>query len=340
MRILVVTNIYPTPNSPASGTFVEQQVKSLRHLGFDIDVMFVDRTQKGMCAYLGLGRKVRSRIGDFQADAVHVMYGGIMADEVTSTITDRPTVVSFCGSDLLGERLSGYMRKLISQYGVFASHRAARRTTGIIVKSKQLQALLPDDVDRSKVRIIPNGIDLERFQPLDRNLCCQQLGWDIDCFHILFPANSGDLVKRPALARASINIVNRQGIQTELHPLQGIPHHEVQIWLNASDAVLLTSLHEGSPNVIKEALACNVPIVSVDVGDVRERIEGIEGCYLALPDPDELAAKLHLVYAGARRIAGREKVQELALQRVAGRLKEFYSDLLHSRSIGPYPVSS
>lgn len=340
MRILVVTNMYPTPRLPASGTFVEQQVKSLRQLGFEVEVMFVDRTQEGMGAYRDLGRKVHVRSGDFHADAVHIMYGGIMADEVTRAVTDRPTVVSFCGSDLLGERLSGYMRKLISQYGVFASHRAARRASGIIVKSKQLQELLPNDVDRSKVKIIPNGIDFERFRPLARNICCQQLGWDIGSFHILFPANSGDPVKRPALARASTDIVNRQGIRTELHPLQKVPHHEVPIWLNASDAVLLTSLHEGSPNVIKEALACNVPIVSVNVGDVSERIEGVAGCYLALPDPDDLAAKLHLVYTGPRRIAGREKIEDLALQRVAERLKEFYSALLYSWPLGPCSVPS
>jgi len=89
-------------------------------------------------------------------------------------------------------------------------------------------------------------------------------------------------------------------------------------------------VHEGSPNIVKEALACDVPVVSVDVGDVRERIEGIEGCYIALPESDDLAAKLSLVYTGSRRVRGRVKMQELSLERVALRLKEFYEEVLVS----------
>ena len=77
----------------------------------------------------------------------------------------------------------------------------------------------------------------------------------------------------------------RLGIDAEMHHLSGVPNDHVPIWLNASDVVLLTSLHEGSPTIIKEALACNRPVVSVDVGDVRERIRGVDGCFLARPDP-------------------------------------------------------
>src|SRR4030095_5746723 len=94
------------------------------------------------------------------------------------------------------------------------------------------------------------------------------------------------------------------------------------------DVVLLTSLHEGSPNVVKEALACNRAVVSVDVGDVRERIEGIEGCYLALPDASDLAAKLHLVHARQSRVAGRIKMQNLSLEHIAYGLMQFYEEVL------------
>jgi len=113
-----------------------------------------------------------------------------------------------------------------------------------------------------------------------------------------------------------------------MHELRGVPHLQVPVWLNAADVMLLTSLHEGSPNIIKEALACNVPVVSVDVGDVGEQIQGIEGCHLALPTPDDLAPKLLLVHAALRRVAGRAKMQELSLERIALRLREFYSELL------------
>src|SRR5262249_40881662 len=153
------------------GTFVEQQIKGLKQIGLEVDVMFVERVQRGMATYVGLGRKVQARMRNFHADLIHVMYGGVMADEITRAVDGIPTIVSFCGSDLLGELLSGKVRRVISGYGVMASRRAARRAAGIVVKSKNLQDALPTDVNASKVRLIPNGIDLERFRPLDRQKC-------------------------------------------------------------------------------------------------------------------------------------------------------------------------
>jgi glycosyltransferase involved in cell wall biosynthesis len=328
LRILAVANVYPTPQAPSLGTYVEQQIKGIRQIGLNVDVMFLDRAQKGTRTYLGLGPQIRSKIANFQPDVVHVMYGGVMADKVTRAIADRPTIVSFCGSDLLGEPLSGILRKLIAGYGVMASHRAARRACGIVVKSKNLQDVLPEDVERSKARIIPNGVDLERFQPLNRSKCRKRLGWSDQRFHVLLATSSGDPRKRPDLAKAAVEGANHTGVQAEMHQMRGVPHDEVPIWLNASDVVLLTSLWEGSPNIVKEALACNIPLVSVDVGDVRERIQGIEGCYLAAPNPGDLTAKLQMVHAGPRKVESRIKMQELSLERVALQLKEFYSEVL------------
>ena len=328
LRILAVTNMYPTLETPVLGTYVEKQIKGLKQIGLHVAVMFVDRTQKGMRAYLGLGRKVRERLTEFHPDVVHIMYGGVMANEVTRNVEDRPTVVSFCGSDLLGENLSGTVRKLISEYGILASHKAARRTTGIVVKSKNLHDALPADVYRSKVRIIPNGVDLEWFQPINRDKCRNRLGWDSKVFHILFPANLGDPVKRPKLAQAAVDCLQSMGIRSEMHHLRDVPHDEVPVWLNASNAVLLTSLHEGSPNVIKEALACDLPVVSVNVGDVSERIQGVDGCYIARPEPHDLALKLSLVYSGEGRVNGRYKMNEFSLEKTALRLKTLYDHVL------------
>jgi teichuronic acid biosynthesis glycosyltransferase TuaC len=283
-----------------------------------------------MRAYLGLGRRIRAETAHIQPDIVHVMYGGVMADAVTRSIADRPTVVSFCGSDLLGELLSGTLRKFIAGYGVIASHRAARRACGIVVKSKNLQDALPEGVEHSKVRIIPNGVDLERFKPLPRDQCREGLDWGDNRFHVLFPTNNGDPRKRLGLAKAAVELATRSGIPAEIHQLRGVPHEDVPMWLNASDVVLLTSLHEGSPNVVKEALACNIPVVSVDVGDLRERMQGIEGCYLAAPEPSDLAAKLQMVHARSRRVVSRPKMQQLSLEHVALQLKEFYGEVLLS----------
>ena len=103
LSVLAVTNIYPTPRYPVSGTFVEQQIVGLRRIGLDVDVLFANRAEKGMRAYLTIGAEVRSRIKELQPDVIHVMYGGVLAERVTRVVKDKPTVVSFCGSDLLGE---------------------------------------------------------------------------------------------------------------------------------------------------------------------------------------------------------------------------------------------
>ena len=327
-RILAVTNMYPTSHDATLGTFVEQQIKGLKQVGLATQVVLIDRKLGGMRVYFTTGRKVREAIHDFQPDIVHVMYGGVMADIVTAVVNDRPTVVSFCGDDLLGELLSGTVRKFVSRCGILSSYRAARRAHGIVVKSKNLRAALPRNIPPSKIRIIPNGVDLDKFRPLNRASCRNRLGWHEDRLNVLFPTNSGDPRKRPELARAAVQAAERFGFKIEMHHLKGVPHDEVPIWLNASDTVLLTSLHEGSPNVIKEALACNVPVVSVDVGDVCERIHGIEGCYIASADPNDLATKLRLVYESSRRVAGRSAVQNLSLYETALRLKEFYDETL------------
>lgn len=330
MRILAVTNLYPTPQNPWVGTFIEQQVLGLRRIGMDVEVMHVDRGERGMRSYFTMGEELRSRIEQFQPDVVHAMYGGVLAERVTRIVEDRPTVVSFCGSDLLGELLSGSMRRIISEYGILASHIAARRAVGIVVKSRNLEEALPATINQSKVRIIPNGIDLERFRPLDQVDCRKKLGWDPNNFHVLFPTNAGDPRKRLYLAQAAVHEANRTGLNAEIHQLRGVPHEEVPIWLNASEVVLLTSLHEGSPNIVKEALACNVSVVSVDVGDVRERIDGIEGCHIALPDPGDLGIKLGLVAARKGSIAGRGKMQSLSLEQTALHLRSFYHEVVAS----------
>lgn len=319
--------MYPSTDAPAWGTFVEQQVKGLRRVGLEVEVLFADRARNGPGVYRKLSTILQERVTHTSPALVHAMYGGLMAEVVTRVIRDRPIVVSFCGSDLLGEPLSGRLRRFAAGLGVMASRAAARRADGVIVKSANLRDALPLNVQR-KVVVVPNGVDLVRFRPMCRRECRVRLGWDDGGFHVLFPANSGNAVKRPWLAQAAIDVLRATGAQAELHHLSDVPHEMVPLWLNASDALLLTSQHEGSANVIKEALACDIPVVSVDVGDARERLRNVEGCHIAAPDAMDLARKLVLVHDGARRIEGRAAVANLSLEAVARHLKEFYKELL------------
>src|SRR5215471_1750230 len=123
MRVLAVTNIFPTPDSPASGVFIGEQVSGLRSRGIEVKVLMVNRRREGPWIYYRMGPMLREAITEFAPDIIHVMYGGVMADQVTAKPGMPPVVVTFHGSDLLGENLSGWIRKLVSGYGIYCSRR-------------------------------------------------------------------------------------------------------------------------------------------------------------------------------------------------------------------------
>lgn len=307
-----------------SGVFVEQQVQGLRECGIDVRVHLVDRGNGGMGCYFRMRGPLDAELRQYSPDLIHIMYGGVMAERLTHILKGWPTVVTFHGSDVLGENLSGMMRRLVSHFGVRCSRIAARRATEVIAVSRQLASTLSRTARCRRVHVIPCGIDLRRFRPMDPQACRRELGWDPDTFHVLFPANNGDPVKRPALARAAVECLARSGVKVEMHYLRGVNNCEVPTWINACHALLLTSLHEGSPTVVKESLACDLPVVSVMVGDVAERIEGIEGCHLADAEPEALAKALDRVRRRQDRVRGRESMKALSIEAIGRRVEAVY----------------
>jgi glycosyltransferase involved in cell wall biosynthesis len=257
------------------------------------------------------------------------MYGGVMARIIRSVIRDRPVIVTFHGSDLLGQPFERPLRRFFAAGGILASKQAATQCDGIVVVAKHLIEKLPKDIPSSRIQVIPCGIDLGLFKPLDQTCCRQQLGWSQGVFHILFQA-TGDPVKRPELAVAAVEKLREQGVKVELHYLRGVEYGQVPVWLNASDALLVTSHHEGSPTIVKEALACNLPIVSVPVGDIPRMIQGLDGCYLSDPEAKELAVRLQNVRMHPVRIAGRARVHDVSADHCACRLGQFYKQVVNS----------
>jgi teichuronic acid biosynthesis glycosyltransferase TuaC len=333
----MVTNMYPTPAAPDDGTPVADELAGLRAAGADVELLHLRREGGGRRVYAGLGGRMRRLVARVSPDVVLVMYGGVMADAVTRAVQDVPVVVTFRGTDLLGGKGRGVVHGLSRRYGVVSSRRAAGRAAGIVVKSQNLQLALPTSVDRSRVWVVPDGVDFERFRPRDKHECREQLGWDRARRHVLFPGAASRPEKRFELAEAAVASVREHGFDVELHALSGVSHDEVATWLNASDLVLLTSAHEGSPNAVKEALACNIPVVSVDVGDVRDWIGGVDGCHLAEATAEDLAASVVRVLERHEPVAGRERIAGLGADKVAGRLLEIYRTIVHRAEQGVRP---
>jgi len=331
MKILAVTNMYPTAANPWLGNFVEQQVKGLCAIGVEVEVFLLDRAAEGARIYVRMREEIRKRLSGGRHDLVHIMYSGVMADLATHSLDRVPAVITIHGSDLMGEQLSDPIRRFSAHVGVLATRRAARRANGIIVVSKRLRDALPTEIDRAKVRVIPCGIDLDRFKPENAVECRKRLGWSPSHYHILFATN-GNPVKRPELARRSVELLNQRGVRAELHEMKGIPYSDVTTWINASHAMILTSLHEGSPTIVKECLACNVPVVSVDVGDVVERTHGIAGCCVVDSSADELAKGLQQAVAARDRLDGRSHILDLSITRIAERIADFYGELISEQT--------
>jgi len=259
------------------------------------------------------------------------MYGGPLAYRCVHAVTDRPVVITFAGDDLLGTPYPSLIGPFRSWLAIRCSEVAARKAAGVVAMSKNLADRLPADLDGKPMHIIPNGIDTSRFHPLDRWECRRRLGWRHEGFHVLFASSTSveDIHrKRPDLARQTVEVLRNTRPDVELHLMSGVPHADVPVWMNAADSLLVTSIHEGSQNIIKEALACNLPIVSVLAGDVQERIGGVEGCFLAPAEPAALASRLEAVYNGPRRIKGVEAVEDLTIERIAERLRDFYGEVL------------
>lgn len=330
MRVLAVTNMMPSPSNHKAGVFIADQIRSLRAAGVDVTVVLIDRPNLGKQAYLSTVSRVRSAVEAVTPDVVHIMYGGLMAALAAPAARVVPRVVSFCGVDLLGARYGPALYQLRTACGRIASLYAARVCDRIIVKSKNLEDGLPARLRVGRVTIIPNGVDVSLFRRMDERDCRRQLGWRQDGFHILFSTQDRtNEKKRLPLAEAAMALLRSQGVDAELHGLWKVPHESVPLWINACDLLLFTSREdEGSPNIVKETLACGRPVVSVDVGDVRERIEGIKGCHIAAPVAEDLAAKVAEVLQGTRRVDSEAAISEVSLEAVAQRVIDVYDQAI------------
>ena len=334
MKVLAVTNMMPNPLNPKAGTFISEQINGLRSIGLDVEVLLCDRPTLGAGIYRKVPLAVRAAVQSFRPDVVHFMYGGALAALGAPAARGVPRVVSFCGVDLLGARYGALRYRVRTGLGRMASLLAVRMCDQIIVKSRNLAAGLPRSIRESRTTIIPNGISPDRFRPMEEAECRLRLGWAPGRFHVLFSTtNRANEKKRLVLAEAALEALRQRGVDAELHGLWHVPHEEVPVWINASDVLLFTSREdEGSPNIVKETLACGRPVVSVDVGDVSERIEGIDGCYIAQADPHDLAAKLGNVVNGRRRVDSLGAMKDLAIDTVARRVEAVYGLAIRSVS--------
>ena len=210
----------------------------------------------------------------------------------------------------------------------WVSRWVASRADAVIVVSDHMRAFLDPAVP---TYTIPSGLDLDLFRVIPRHEARRHLGLAPDARLVLFAGNPATGRKRYALAKQAVALLD-QALPADLIVAWGVPHPDVPYYMNACDALVFTSMQEGSPNVVKEALACNLPVVSVPVGDVSERLRGVRGCELCVDDrPETIAAALERVLRTPQRSNGRESVQDLDEAAQTAKVIRVYESVLTSR---------
>jgi glycosyltransferase involved in cell wall biosynthesis len=319
-RVLVVTNLWPTSADPSYGSFVQAQMDSLRPLGVDYDVLFING-RESVVNYLRGVPQLRHRLKAKSYDLVHAHFG--LSGLVARFQWQVPLVVSFMGDDVLGrfDRRGGV--GLIGRLFQLSSFVLARSAAAVIVKSRAMKTQLR----LGSAHVIPNGVDLQLFQPIAMAQARQRLGLDNGRKYVIFPYDPRIANKRYDLIENAVHQAQREVPELELLRVFGAPRSEMPFYLNAADALVLASHSEGSPNIVKEAMAVNLPVISVHVGDVAELIGSTEGCYLVPRHAEDIAAALVEVCRRGTRTEGRAHVARYAKHQVAGELVAVYASV-------------
>jgi len=288
MRILFVCS----KNSGKIAPFIQEQAEAIQQMGTEVDFFTIEG--KGWKGYLKNRPFLTKKIKEFKPNVIHAHYGlsGLLANAQRKV----PVVTTYHGSDINDPKVFRFSKwaMRLSAWNIFVSEKNIR-----IAKVKK------------KYTLIPCGINTELFKPIEKQVARKKFGFSTNEKLVLFSGSFDNPVKNSALALQAINLLP----EVQLLELKNYSREEVALLINAVDVCLMTSLSEGSPQFIKEAMACNCPIVSVDAGDVKEQIEDVENCFIVEAQCEKIADKINGILAdGAKRTNGREKLIKNGLE--------------------------
>lgn len=316
MRVLVVTNMYPRPEAPSHGVFVGDQVESLRRLGVDVDVFFMNGRANKL-NYLAAYPRLWNHLRKHRYDVIHAHY--IFSGLVARAQWQAPVVLTHHGPEV---------------FQTWERH-VCRAATGWFHKVIMVSQEMVDRLGYTNATVIPCGVNLERFAPIDRTEARIRAGLPPGKKLVLWAGEYFRPEKRYEIVEEAMRLLTADDPSVELVLLSGRPHADVPVYMNAADVLLLTSDAEGSPMVVKEAMACNTAVVATDVGDVRDVISGTQGCYITTQDPRDVVEKLKLALAHNGRTNGRDAVRSMELDEISRRIIAVYEDAIAMRQKNP-----
>jgi teichuronic acid biosynthesis glycosyltransferase TuaC len=318
--------VIPGDGQGSSMIFVKRQAESLASEGVQASLFYLT-SRTSSRRLLAEFRRFRSEVAKLRPAVVHAHFGTMTALFSAVASGTLPLVITYRGGDLNRPPSSyRWQAKVRAAFGRLFSQLAALRAQQIICVSRQLRNRLW--WRRGLVTLMPTGVDPTVFRPEPRALARARLGWTDGERVVLFNAGHDAKVKRLDLASAAVEWARGEIPAVRLEILDGsVRPALIPDLMNAADCLLLTSVSEGSPTVVQEALACDLPVVSVEVGDVIERLEGVRDSAIAASDAAALGRALVRMLEPPRRSNGSSKIADFSSQRMAAGLTEIYRKL-------------
>jgi glycosyltransferase involved in cell wall biosynthesis len=279
----------------------KNQGDSLARAGCNIE--YFEILGKGLAGYLKNISRLRRKARGFNPDIIHAHYAycGLLA---SLSLLRKPIVTSLMGSDINDSgKLFILLLKIFTRFFWNAT----------IVKSDRINKI----ISGPRVFLIPNGVNLDVFKVIDKDYALTQLDWSGENCNILFGSDPGRAEKNFNLSRDAVNLLKKSYPGIEFRFLKDVSTDSVNLFYNAADVLLLSSFSEGSPNVIKEAMACNLPIVTTRVGDVEWLFGDEPGHFVAEHDRAALVAGItkSLEFSSKfKRTNGRQRIINLGLE--------------------------
>lgn len=305
MNVLIVCS----GNSGKISPFIKEQVESLKKVGINTEYFLI--IGRGLTGYLRNYQRLLTKIKKDKFHLIHAHYG--LSGCLCVLQKRLPVVTTFHGGDIDIFYIKPFsiLAMLFSRKNIFVNNSDLNRSNLFI---------------RNNACVIPCGIDLKTFYPINNKLAFfKKHKLNKNKKNILFSSSFTRKVKNFSLAQKSLKEIKQD---TFIKELDGYTREEVNELMNISDMLLVTSKREASPMVVKEAMACNLPIVSTDVGDIKEIIRNTLGCYIASKKPKDLAIKINCALNFNKRTNGREKINKLEINYIASEIIKVYRDVL------------
>lgn len=315
MRVLIVSNMYPTRERPEFGVFVRDSLEALSRIeGVETELYVFEGG--GVRAYRKAVKPLKQHLAEREYDVIHAHYG--LTGWVAEKAGAHPLIVTYHGTDLRHEKYGGISRRL------------AKKVDQVAVVSEDLGSELDKQSKKLKrpVVVLPTGVNIARFEQRDRTAAREALGIDPEGSYALFPFDPSRKVKHHDRALEVVEDIE----DLELLTLGGVPPLEVVNYMNAVDMLLVPSAHEGFGLAALETLACNTPVIATRSGMAPALLDGVDGCYCMDWDRAEwVAAARRILEDPDPRVQGRVVAERWSTDAMAERVVAVYRDLIADR---------